>query len=297
MERLRNIFGPVRVGFLVLGPVCVFLGYAVAVYDNYKVNTFHLLIALIGALAAHISVNSFNEYFDFRSGLDSHTIRTPFSGGSGTIQKHPEIASWVLAMAVGTTILTILIGIYFTVLRGIGILPIVMSGILIIIGYSTIIVRQPLLCLVAPGMGFGTLMVIGTYFVLTGTYSLTIATVSLVPFFLVSNLLLLNQFPDIEADKSVGRRNVVIVLGKKKSSLIYLLFIVFTYSTIVIGVLLKILPPFTLLALTTAIIGLIVTVNIYRHRNNITKLVPYMGMNVVINLLTPILIALGLLIG
>jgi len=261
------------------------------------VNTFHLLIALIGALAAHISVNSFNEYFDFRSGLDSHTIRTPFSGGSGTIQKHPEIASWVLAMAVGTTILTILIGIYFTVLRGIGILPIVMSGILIIIGYSTIIVRQPLLCLVAPGMGFGTLMVIGTYFVLTGTYSLTIATVSLVPFFLVSNLLLLNQFPDIEADKSVGRRNVVIVLGKKKSSLIYLLFIVFTYSTIVIGVLLKILPPFTLLALTTAIIGLIVTVNIYRHRNNITKLVPYMGMNVVINLLTPILIALGLLIG
>jgi len=287
----------VRVGFLVLGPVCVFLGYAVAVYDNYKVNTFHLLIALIGALAAHISVNSFNEYFDFRSGLDSHTIRTPFSGGSGTIQKHPEIASWVLAMAVGTTILTILIGIYFTVLRGIGILPIVMSGILIIIGYSTIIVRQPLLCLVAPGMGFGTLMVIGTYFVLTGTYSLTIATVSLVPFFLVSNLLLLNQFPDIEADKSVGRRNVVIVLGKKKSSLIYLLFIVFTYSTIVIGVLLKILPPFTLLALTTAIIGLIVTVNIYRHRNNITKLVPYMGMNVVINLLTPILIALGLLIG
>ncbi len=41
------------------------------------------MLALLGAFLAHISVNTLNEYFDFKSGLDLETIKTPFSGGSG----------------------------------------------------------------------------------------------------------------------------------------------------------------------------------------------------------------------
>ena len=44
-----------------------------------------LILALAGGLLAHISVNALNEYLDFTSGLDLTTLRTPFSGGSGTL--------------------------------------------------------------------------------------------------------------------------------------------------------------------------------------------------------------------
>ena len=49
-----------------------------------------LMLVLIGAVSAHISVNTFNEYFDFLSGLDAKTVKTPFSGGSGALVENPN---------------------------------------------------------------------------------------------------------------------------------------------------------------------------------------------------------------
>ncbi len=43
------------------------------------------LLALLGLLLAHVSVNVLNDYFDYRSGVDLKTQRTPFSGGSGIL--------------------------------------------------------------------------------------------------------------------------------------------------------------------------------------------------------------------
>ncbi|MDZ7699102.1 MAG: hypothetical protein U5R49_19945 [Deltaproteobacteria bacterium] len=48
---------------------------------------------------------------------------------------------------------------------------------------------------------------------------------SLVPFFLVSNLLLLNQFSDVAADESVDRRHFPILIGNRASSFIYNAFL------------------------------------------------------------------------
>jgi 1,4-dihydroxy-2-naphthoate octaprenyltransferase len=70
-------------------------------------------------------------------------------------------------------------------------------------------------CWLAPGLGFGPLMVMGTEVALAGQYTLEGFVASLVPFFLVNNLLLLNQYPDIEADKAVGRRHFLVVYGRE----------------------------------------------------------------------------------
>ena len=88
----RVLFGIMRVPFLVLTPACVALGVASAVWTGARMNVGHLLLVLIGALSAHASVNALNEYSDFQSGLDFKTVRTPFSGGSGTLPLFPEKA-------------------------------------------------------------------------------------------------------------------------------------------------------------------------------------------------------------
>jgi len=287
-----------RPNFLLLTPVCVFLGAAAARYADPGAGTaLALALILAGALLAHISVNMLNEYEDFRSGLDSITRRTPFSGGSGTLPGNPRLAGHTLAAGVIALVGTMGIGLYFTLQLGLALVPLGALGVLVVATYSTHIVRAPLACLVAPGLGFGLLMVTGTALALTGHYSGTTAAASLLPFFLVSNLLLLNQFPDVEADRRVGRRHLPIVLGRRRSGLVYGAMLAATYATIVAAVLVGQFPPPALLGLITLIPAVPVSVGVYRHADEIEALTPLLRLNVLITLATPVLVGVGFLVG
>ena len=283
-----------RVPFLILTPACVLLGIATAVQTGAHINPLHVLLVLIGAVCTHISVNAFNEYDDFKSGLDTRTQRTPFSGGSGTLQANPRMAKTALTTALVTLGIVTLTGIYFTWVHGFALLPLGVLGILVIVAYTPWLTRSPLLCLIAPGVGFGPLMVMGTHFALTGQYAWSAFVASLIPFFLVSNLLLLNQFPDVEADKTVGRRHFPILIGRRLSSIIFSTFLVLTYTSIVVGVALAILPIGSLLGLATLILAIPLLKGSIRYADDIQKLIPFMGKNVLVNILTPTFVAIGM---
>ena len=225
MSVFSTLMGLMRVPFLILTPACVFLGYASAVWTIGKVNPLRFLMVLFGGISSHISVNVFNEYFDYKSGLDFRTRRTPFSGGSGTLPTQPERANLALLTGIMTLTITALIGYFFLRIVGLQLLPLGIAGLLIVFTYTKWLSRSPFLCLIAPGLGFGTLMVMGTDLVLSGNYSWTAFVASCVPFFTVSNLLLLNQIPDVEADRSVGRRNYPMLLGRPTSTIIYGIFL------------------------------------------------------------------------
>jgi 1,4-dihydroxy-2-naphthoate octaprenyltransferase len=281
VSNMKGFMGPMRLPFVILTPACVLVGLGTAVWSTGEVNYIYFTLALIGAIAAHISVNAFNEYFDFKSGLDHRTHRTPFSGGSGTLPRRPELARQALSVAIVATIIMALIGLYFLRVRGLSLLPLGALGLLIIIAYTPWFTRHPVLCLIAPGLGFGPMMVMGTDFVLTGGYSWTSFIASLVPFFLVNDLLLLNQFPDIEADQSVGRRHLPIILGRRVSSLIYGTILLLAYLSIVLGVTLGHLPPTSLIGLLTLLIAIPVSISVYRSAESVEKLVPFLGLNVI----------------
>ena len=297
MKDFKFLLDPMRVPFLILTPACVVLGLAAAVWTSGQVNWFHFVLVLIGALSAHVSVNIFNEYFDFKSGLDADTVRTPFSGGSGRLPESPEIARPALIMAWIFFGITALIGLYFVFTIGSGLIPLGLLGLLIIYFYTEWITRFPLLCLIAPGLGFGTLMVMGTDFVLTGQYSWTAFLASLVPFFLVNNLLLLNQFPDVEADKNVGRKHLPIKIGKEKSSWIYIVFLLLPYAVIIYGVITGYFPLSSLIGFLSLPLVILNSRGVLHHADNTEELIPFLGQNVIINLITPVLVAIGIFIG
>jgi 1,4-dihydroxy-2-naphthoate polyprenyltransferase len=297
MSKLKLLFGPMRVPFLLLPPACVAVGVGTAYWQTHLISWIQVFLITLGALTSHICVNVFNEYFDFKSGLDSKTQRTPFSGGSGTLQTHPEMEKYTLSLAIVSFIITAAVGLYFVWLRGWMLLPLGLFGLLIVVTYTIWWAYNPILCLIAPGLGFGVLMVMGTNFCLTGSYSLISLVASLVPTFLVSNLLLLNQFPDVDADKSIGRKHFPITIGRQASAVIYGIFLLLTYVSVIVGVILGLLPHYSLLALLTAIPAWKAYQGAYKNAENIPALIPSMGLNVVINLTTPILLAVGLFIG
>jgi 1,4-dihydroxy-2-naphthoate octaprenyltransferase len=291
------IVGPMRPRFLILALACVLLGIGTAVREVGHVSILYAVLALIGGVAAHASVNCLNEYCDCKSGLDEKTTKTPFSGGTGTLPPHPEMAHVALITGLVTMAITGLIGVFFLIVRGIAIVPLGIMGLIVIAAYTPFITRMPGVCLIAPGLGFGVLMVMGTHFVLTGHYSWVAFVASLVPFFLVNDLLLLNQFPDVEPDRSIGRNHIPILLGLRRSSEIYALFLLLAYVSIVFGVAYNYLPRASLLGLATVLIAVPVVIGTFKNAADVEKLKPSMALNVVINIATPVLMAVGLIVG
>ena len=295
MKKQLLWLGPARLPFLVLTPACILLGVACVQWTHGHVNLLQALAVLLGAVAAHISVNAFNEYQDFQSGLDAITQRTPFSGGSGVLPAHPELAGSTLALAVGSLCVSMAVGLYFVILRGPALLPLGLAGVALVLIYTQWVTRHPFLCLIAPGVGFGPLMVMGTQVALTGEYSGTAAMASLVPFFLVNNLLLLNQFPDTEADRQVGRRHILVTSGPTVSARWYAVMMALAFTSIPLGVLLGLLPTPALLGLLPLVVAAPTVRDVLAYATDVPRLLPAMGRNVMINLLTPALMALGIL--
>ena len=293
----KALVGPMRLPFLVLTPACVLLGIGAGVYQSGRVDLLQAVIVLIGAVSAHISVNALNEYFDFRSGLDLRTQRTPFSGGSGTLPAQPAIAPMALATGLVALAITGVVGMYFVLVRGTALLPLGLAGMFTIAVYTVWLTHNPFLCLITPGLGFGLFMVVGTSFALTGQYSWTAVTASLIPFFLVNNLLLLNQFPDAEADRGIGRKHLPIVIGRRASSWIYIAFLLLTYASIVGGVLANHLPAWALLGFLTLPLAVRAGAGAYWHAEDIPNLIPLMVQNVLLNIVTPVLVAIGFFLG
>ncbi|MCD4652321.1 prenyltransferase, partial [bacterium] len=167
-------------------------------------------------------------------------------------------------------------------------------GLLTILFYTGPINRNAVLCLVAPGIGFGSCMVMGTHYALTGSFSFAAFAASLIPFFLVSNLLLLNQFPDVEADKSVGRRHFPITIGRPACAKIYFVFLIATFSIIILSVLFGIFPRGALAGMFMVIPAFPLQIGIFKNADDLKALEPFMGINVLMSLLTPFLVAAGI---
>ncbi len=294
---MKYILGPMKVPFLILTPMCILVGIATAMWSGARIDILSVVLIVIGAVCSHISVNALNEYCDFKSGLDFRTQKTPFSGGSGTLQERPDKAGCALATGIISLVLCFAIGMYFVFTVGVLLLPLGLLGMALIVFYTQWITKKPIVCLIAPGLGFGPLMVLGTHFVLTGSYSWTALLASLVPGFLVSDLLLLNQFPDVEADRTVGRKHLPILLGRKNVARIYIFFLAASYVPLFLGYALGVFPIHVFFALATTVIAVQTSRGVLKHSEEMKGLVPYLGKNVIIDLATPALLAIGLMIA
>ncbi len=224
-----------RPNFLVLAPLCVLLGLSLAVRQPVPIVPFEVLLVLLGGLLAHLAVNLLNEYQDFRSGLDLITQRTPFSGGSGALPETPSAAPRVRMSALGALVGVGLVGSYFLWARGWPLLIIGLAGVGLVVAYTRWITRSPWLCLLAPGLGFGPVMVLGSLVALGGRVDAAAMIVSAVALLLVSELLLLNQLPDVEADRRVGRRHLPIVLGLKPAARLGVVMLLGAYLVVALG--------------------------------------------------------------
>ncbi|MFH1619092.1 MAG: prenyltransferase [bacterium] len=297
--KLKSLMVAVRANFLLLAVVLSFLGGSLAWYEHRKYgsdfNLAYAFLAGIGLVLAHISVNVFNDYFDFRSKLDYKTPRTPFSGGSKALIDGLITEKQALRLAIGALAVALSIGVFFVMAAGWLLLPLLLVAGIIIVIYTPIILKMGYPEWSA-GLGLGTLPILGLYFVQTGEYTITALIAAIPSGILVHNLLLLNEFPDVDADKTVKRHTLPIVFGRKKSAIVFSSLTVFMYLWIIGAVIMGDMPAFTLLGLLTFPLGAKAINGSFKF-NDMNKLVPAMANNVFVVLLTQLLIGTGFILA
>ena len=191
-----------------LAPVAV--GIALAQADN-AFRLLPALAALAGALLLQIAVNLANDYFDFKSGVDTAERLGPIR-----VTQSGLIAPAAVRGAMLTTLAAAgLVGFYLVRVGGWPIAIIGLASLGGVLGYS----GGPF-PLASRGLGdlcvflfFGPVAVIGTHYVQALTFTGTAWLMSLPPGFLITAILVVNNLRDIDTDRAAGKRTLAVMTG------------------------------------------------------------------------------------
>jgi len=286
-----------RAPFFTATVVPVLLGTAIA----WQEGVFHwryFLLTLFGALCVHAGLNLSNDYFDHLLGSDEiNQELTPFSGGSRVIQEGILAAREVLRLALGFYLVGILIGLYLAVVRGWFVLVLGVVGVLMAFFHTALPFKFSYIGYglgeLAVGLGFGPFIVLGSYYVQARTVSYEALCASIPVGLLITAVLYINEFPDYVADKAVGKNTLIVVLGRERAVLGYIVLLVAAYVVIVVGVALHIFPYTLLLALLTVPLAYRGIRGAARFHSNTQKLIPTQAATIQLHLVTGLLLCLG----
>ena len=283
-----------RAPFLLLPLTLVASGAAAAAWDGSFLWS-RTVLALVGLVSLHMAVNIFNEWSDMRTGIDLATERTPFSGGSGTLPAGDMSLRAALVFGLVCAGVGLVIGVWFLLEVGWVLLPIIIAGAVSVLAYTDVLARIGVGEIVA-GFGLGAGPVIGAALVQGGGWSTAAVAASVPAFLMTFNLLLLNEFPDEQADREGGRRDLVILLGRRAAAWIYAAAGLATPLAIVVAVLLRMLPPLCLAAVLPSLLLVKPLRWILRDPGSPVP-IPALGANVVWNLATNMVMALTLVMA
>jgi 1,4-dihydroxy-2-naphthoate octaprenyltransferase len=294
MAKLKAFAGVARAPFLLLPVTLVAAGAAAARFDGHF-SLLHTIVALGGLVALHMAVNILNEVSDMRTGIDLATDRTPFSGGSGTLPGGGMSPSTALAFGLVCAAVGLAVGLWFLGRIGSVMLPLMVAGAICVLAYTNFLARIGI-GEVAAGLGLGGLPVLGTALVQDGTLGQAAWATAIPATLMTFNLLLLNEFPDEEADREGGRRNLVILLGRRAAAWIYAAAGVATPLAIVQAVIVDALPE-PCLAATLPSLPLFRALRWVVSDPSEPVPIPALGANVIWNLGTNTVLAVTLVLA
>src|ERR671918_287841 len=248
-------------------------------YSSFDLN--YAILTIAGVFSLHASIDLLNDYWDYKRGIDKFTKRTSFSGGSGVIPEKILSPKTVYRTGMLFLVTGTFIGFFFVAVRGPIIAFILIFAVLAIFFYSSKIVNFGLAELFV-GIK-GALVVVGSFFVQTSTVE-------------SSSVLLVNSFPDYDADRLGGRRTLVILLGKKSSYRIFSALIISLYPMIILGIFLNFTSIFSIGCFISAPYAFRAVRELRKNYEEAhSALVPAMASTVIYSRITSIALAISMI--
>ena len=299
-DRLKLWIAETRAPFFTATIVPILLGSVIAWARGEPFHWGLFFLTLLGGLLLHAGANMINDYMDHLRGTDAVNVEfvRPFTGGSRMIQEGLLTPRQILTASVLCLALGSVVGLYLASVRGWVILLIGAVGI-----FSAVFYVTPGFSLSAIGVGelfiglnFGVLMTLGAYTVQTGRFSWEPVVASLPVALLIAAVLYINEFQDAAADGAVGRRHLVVRLGKRLAAQGYAALMLAVYLSLLLGVLLDGVTPWALLGLLTVPLAFKAVQVALAHYDDSQQLVPANAGTIQVHLLTGLLMIVGYLL-
>lgn len=284
MKDLKVIIAATRPQFFpaILTPIT--LGTAIAWCEGKGINIPYYLLSLLAGVACHGGMNLINDYFDHRRGTDDINLQplTPYAGGSRVIQRGLMSPEEVYRTGKGLIFIACLIGLYLASNNRLWLIPVGLFGLLTGFFYSA-----PPLFLSGRGLGevvvalnFGTLSVVGAYYIQSGNLGSEAVIPSIPISLLVAAILFINEFPDYWADRRTGKATLVVGLGRRRARIGLYLLISLTILSILFSVIMGSMPPLALLTVLPALYGFRAARGLWRHFEDEKGLLPYIRVTI-----------------
>jgi len=234
-QRLLAICSMVRYRFfLYAGLLPYLLGTAWAYARLGELDGPLFWSGLGGVVLSVIGVEAFNEYFDSRMGTDR--VFNP--------DDLPPMSDAVLWFGVAAFAGALAVGVYLTLRGGWPILAFALLG-----GAAAIFYVAPPIRWAYRGLGelvialsYGPWMVLGSLYLQAHRVSWAALLASLVPGCLIMALAVVNAIPDYHQDRLVGKRNLVVRLGRRRAVWLYLALAASGLAVALVGVAAGIFP-------------------------------------------------------
>ena len=275
--------------------VPVFLGTTIALTIEGEMINFPLFLAmLVASMLIQAATNMFNEYYDYKLGLDNeHSV-----GIGGTIVRHNVAPSTIMAIALSFYGIALLLGIYICAMSSWWIA--VVGLICMLIGYLYTGGPYPIAYSPFGELVSGTVMGMGivliAFFIQTKTITLEAILLSVPSMILVGAIMLSNNIRDIVGDTEGGRKTMAILVGRRNAVYILSLFFIVSYLWIVGLVIIEDITYWALIVLLS-IPKPIKAIDIFRHKKEPLEVMPAMKFTAQTNTMFGFLLAVGLLIS
>ena len=226
----------------------VLTGGALAAVDH-NFSWLPFVAALLGGVLLHSGTNIVNEIYDVRKGID--TITSPRASHALLKARMTERQAFVTAFVAFA--LAVAIGVYLIALRGPAIVGLGLAGILGGYFYTAPPFEYKYRALGVPlvFLLMGPLMVVGTFFAVTGTWSATALAASIPVGLLVTAILDGNEWRDISEDSRAGISTLSARIGRERAHYFYVALVLGAYMALGLTVAIGWLPPQTLIAIVS----------------------------------------------
>ncbi|ANB58739.1 1,4-dihydroxy-2-naphthoate octaprenyltransferase [Anoxybacillus sp. B7M1] len=273
--------------------VPVSIGTALA-FRETAVHLTLFLAMLIASLLIQAATNMFNEYYDYKRGLDS----SESVGIGGAIVREGIAPKTVLLLAFSFIAISILIGVYICMNSSWWIA--VVGTICVAAGYfytgGPIPIAYTPFGELAAGFFMGLIIILISFFIQTGTITFVPIVVSIPIAILVGAILLANNIRDLDGDQQHGRKTLAILIGRTNAiRLLGGMFIV-SFAWMIGLIALHVVSPWTLLVFLSVPKAVAATKGFIGKTKPI-EMMPAMKATAQANTQFGFLLAIGLLIG
>ena len=193
----------------------VLFGATYALGYEIKFSILKFILFLLACLLIQAATNLFNEYYDYKHGLD----KVDSEGISGSIVKGNLSSKEVMVGALVLYALAFVLGLILTFMTSIYVL--LVGLVCMLAGYFYTGGKYPIAYSpfgeVVSGFFMGTIIISLSFYFQTGYVNADIIIVSLPLFIMIGAILLANNIRDLDNDKESGRRTYAILVGRNNA--------------------------------------------------------------------------------